>query len=50
MILEVRAVAPFFKNGFVVGCDRTREAMVIYPGDEAEQLIDAARSHSLIVK
>ena len=26
MILEVRAVAPFYKNGFVVGCERTREA------------------------
>ena len=50
MILEVRAVAPFYKNGFVVGCDRTRDAIVIDPGDEAEQLIDAARRHSLTVK
>jgi glyoxylase-like metal-dependent hydrolase (beta-lactamase superfamily II) len=50
MILEVRAVAPFYKNGFVVGCDRTREAIVIDPGEEAEQLIDAVRRHSLTVK
>ena len=32
MILEVRAVAPFYKNGFVVGCERTREAVIIDPG------------------
>ena len=36
MILEVRAVAPFYKNGFVVGCERTREAAIIDPGDEAD--------------
>jgi glyoxylase-like metal-dependent hydrolase (beta-lactamase superfamily II) len=50
MILEVRAVAPFYKNGFVVGCDRTRDAIVIDPGDEVAQLIDAARRHSLTVR
>jgi glyoxylase-like metal-dependent hydrolase (beta-lactamase superfamily II) len=50
MVLEVRAVAPFYKNGFVVGCDRTHDAIVIDPGDEAEQLIDAARHHSLTVR
>jgi hydroxyacylglutathione hydrolase len=50
MILEVRAVGPFYKNGFVIGCDRTRDAIVIDPGDEVEQLIDAARRHSLTVR
>jgi glyoxylase-like metal-dependent hydrolase (beta-lactamase superfamily II) len=43
MILEVRAVAPFYKNGFVVGCERTREAVLIDPGDEVDQLIAAVR-------
>jgi len=37
MILEVRAVPPFQKNGFVVGCPRTREAIVIDPGDEVDE-------------
>lgn len=50
MILEVRAVPPFQKNGFVVGCDRTRDAIVIDPGDEADQLIAAVRTHRLHVK
>ena len=42
MILEVRAVAPFYKNGFVVGCERTREGVLIDPGDEVDQLLAAA--------
>ena len=50
MILEVRAVAPFFKNGFVVGCERTREAVLIDPGDEADALLSAVRSHGLDVR
>ena len=49
MILEVRAVPPFHKNGFVVGCERTREAVVIDPGDEAEELLGVVRDHRLDV-
>jgi hydroxyacylglutathione hydrolase len=43
MILEVRAVAPFYKNGFVVGCPRTRKGVVIDPGDEVDQLLALVR-------
>lgn len=43
MILEVRAVAPFYKNGFVAGCERTREAILIDPGDEVDELLAAVR-------
>src|SRR5688572_6099067 len=43
MLLEVRAVAPFYKNGFIVGCERTREAVIIDPGDEVDQLMGAVR-------
>ena len=39
MILETAAVGPFFKNGYVVGCERTRQAVYIDPGDEVEQLL-----------
>lgn len=47
MILETRAVPPFMKNGYVLGCEVTREGVVIDPGDEvAELLADVAR-HSL---
>jgi glyoxylase-like metal-dependent hydrolase (beta-lactamase superfamily II) len=42
MILETRAVAPFYKNGFVLGCERTREGVLIDPGDEVDDLLAAA--------
>lgn len=39
MILESAAVGPFFKNGYVVGCERTKQAVFIDPGDEVDQLL-----------
>jgi len=39
MILETAAVGPFFKNGFVIACERTREGVLIDPGDEVEVLL-----------
>jgi hydroxyacylglutathione hydrolase len=50
MILEVRAVAPFYKNGFVVGCERTREGVLIDPGDEVDELLAAVRDHDLRIE
>lgn len=49
MIIERRAVDPFFKNGFVLGCEETREGVVIDPGDEVEQLLDAVSQHDLTI-
>ena len=49
MILESAAVGPFFKNGYVVGCERTRKAVFIDPGDEVEQLLDFIRAQELDV-
>ncbi len=47
MILETRAVPPFMKNGYVLGCEVTREGVLIDPGDEVDQLLAAAAQHSL---
>lgn len=49
MILETRAVPPFFKNGFVIGCEKTREGVLIDPGDEVDALLEAARAHRLTI-
>jgi hydroxyacylglutathione hydrolase len=50
MLIEIRAVPPFEKNGFVVACPRTREAVLIDPGDEVSQLLDIVAGQKLSVK
>ena len=50
ILVESQAVPPFFKNGFVVSCDKTREAVLIDPGDEVEGLLAFVEDRSLIVR
>lgn len=50
MIVESQAVAPFFKNGFVIGCEDTREAVLIDPGDEVGTLLEFATRNSLAIR
>ena len=50
MIIEVRAVAPFYKNGFVVACEDTREGVLIDPGDEVDELLGAVRDFDVDVR
>jgi glyoxylase-like metal-dependent hydrolase (beta-lactamase superfamily II) len=49
VILERRAVDPFYKNGFVIGCEETREGVVIDPGDEVDELLAAVERHQLTI-
>ena len=50
MLLESRAEAPFYKNGFVVACDDTRDAILIDPGDEARELLTLIEANRLVVR
>jgi hydroxyacylglutathione hydrolase len=50
MIMETRSVGPFFKNGFVLGCEETRDAVLIDPGDEVQSLLTAAEHHKLSIR
>ena len=50
MLLEIRAVPPFQKNGFVVACEDTRQAVLIDPGDEVDMLLDVVRREKLAVQ
>jgi len=42
-------VDPFYKNGFVLGCEETRQGVVLDPGDEVDQLLAAAAHHKLSI-
>jgi glyoxylase-like metal-dependent hydrolase (beta-lactamase superfamily II) len=50
MIVDTQAVGPFFKNGFVLGCEETREAVLIDPGDEVDSLLAFAERHALVIR
>jgi hydroxyacylglutathione hydrolase len=50
MIVESQAVGPFFKNGFVVGCEETHHAVLIDPGDEVQSLLDYAQRNGLEIR
>jgi glyoxylase-like metal-dependent hydrolase (beta-lactamase superfamily II) len=50
MLLERRAVDPFYKNGYVLGCEETREGVIIDPGDEVDDLLLAVAAHGLTIR
>jgi hydroxyacylglutathione hydrolase len=41
---------PFYKNGFLVACETTGDAIVIDPGDEVEDVVAAVRDEQLTVR
>jgi glyoxylase-like metal-dependent hydrolase (beta-lactamase superfamily II) len=48
--IETQAVGPFMKNGFVLWCDRTREGVLIDPGDEVEGLLAFAARQRVAIQ
>jgi glyoxylase-like metal-dependent hydrolase (beta-lactamase superfamily II) len=50
VILDVSAVPPFSKNGFVLACPDTLEGVVVDPGDEVDDLLASVRQHKISVK
>jgi glyoxylase-like metal-dependent hydrolase (beta-lactamase superfamily II) len=50
MIVESQAVGPFMKNGFVVACPDTAEAVIIDPGDEVAGLLAFVQRHHMKVR
>jgi hydroxyacylglutathione hydrolase len=50
IIIESQAVGPFHKNGFVVACPRTREGVIIDPGDEIAGLLEFVTAEKLKIR
>jgi glyoxylase-like metal-dependent hydrolase (beta-lactamase superfamily II) len=44
------AAPPFYKNGFVVACESTAEAILIDPGDEVQDLLKVVASSGVSVR
>jgi hydroxyacylglutathione hydrolase len=40
---------PFYKNGYVVACERTRHAIIIDPGDDVEEQLSIVRREGVTV-
>jgi glyoxylase-like metal-dependent hydrolase (beta-lactamase superfamily II) len=38
------------KNGFIIACDKTRDAALIDPGDEVAGLLEYATRHALVIR
>ncbi len=49
LIIESDAVAPFYKNGFLVACGVSCDAILIDPGDEVDKLLRIAQARQLSV-
>jgi glyoxylase-like metal-dependent hydrolase (beta-lactamase superfamily II) len=50
MFLKSYAVEPFFKNGFVLGCEKSLEGVVIDPGDEVSDLLTVIEREHLTIR
>ncbi|MGQ0732214.1 MAG: MBL fold metallo-hydrolase [Acidobacteriota bacterium] len=50
MVIETAAVGPFFKNGYVVACERSQDAVLIDPGDEVDELLSFITTERLSVR
>lgn len=50
MIIKGMPLGPVQANCYVVGCEETREAAVIDPGDEGERVLDVLAKHNLTAK
>jgi glyoxylase-like metal-dependent hydrolase (beta-lactamase superfamily II) len=50
VIIKQLTVGPIMANCFILGCERTREAAVIDPGDETDKILMSLASEKLTLK
>lgn len=49
MILESVVVGPLMVNCYVLGCENSREGVVVDPGDDTDRILEAVSRHGLKV-
>ncbi|MBW1962782.1 MAG: MBL fold metallo-hydrolase [Deltaproteobacteria bacterium] len=49
MIIKELTVGPIMANCYIVGCNQTKEAVVIDPGDEADRILNSLAESNLSV-
>jgi glyoxylase-like metal-dependent hydrolase (beta-lactamase superfamily II) len=50
MFLQVREAPPFYKNGYVVACEQTRQGVIIDPGDEIDLLLEIVNRNTFDIR
>lgn len=50
MIFDIVVVGPLGVNCFILGCEETREGIVVDPGAEADRILDRVRALGLTVR
>ncbi len=50
MIIEAQAAGPFVQNGYIVACERTREAVIIDPGEGVMDLLAFAERERVQIR
>jgi hydroxyacylglutathione hydrolase len=50
LIIKTLAVGPIMANCFILGCEKTKEAVVIDPGDETDRILSALGELKLTLK
>jgi hydroxyacylglutathione hydrolase len=50
MLIQTLVVGPIQANCFIVGCEETREAIVIDPGDEVKRILAGLKKNGLQLK
>ena len=50
MILKTIVVGPLQCNCIILGCEDTREAVIVDPGDEAERILKYINQHKLRIQ
>lgn len=50
MIIKQLPVGPIQANCYIVGCEETKEGVIIDPGDEADRILAEVESEGLIIK